>query len=90
MQVHLHYRGTRGRREKEFEKIFKEIIAQNFPNIGKVYSCKSRKCKRVPYRINPRMKTPRYILIKLTKIKDKGKIMKATNNIQVNPIMAVS
>ena len=90
MQVHLHYRGTRGRREKEFEKIFKEIKAKNFPNMGKVYSCKSRKCKRVPYRINPRMKTPRYILIKSTKIKDKEKILKATNNIQVNPIMAVS
>ena len=88
MQVHLHYRGTRGRREKEFEKIFKEIIAKNFPNMGKVYSCKSKKCKRVPYRINPRMKTSIYIFIKLTKIKEK--ILKGTNNIQVNLIMVVS
>ena len=33
---------------------------------------------RVPYKINPRRNTPRHILIKLTKIKDKEKILKAT------------
>ena len=32
---------------------------------------------RVPYKINPRRNTPRHILIKLTKIKDKEKILKA-------------
>ena len=29
-------------------------------------------------RINPKRNTPRYILIKLTKIKDRDKILKAT------------
>ena len=33
--------------------------------------------QRVPYRINPRRNTPRYILIKLSKIKYKEKIVKA-------------
>ena len=32
---------------------------------------------QVPYKINPRRNTPRHILIKLTKIKDKEKILKA-------------
>ena len=32
---------------------------------------------RVPYKINPRRNTPRHILIKPTKIKDKEKILKA-------------
>ena len=32
----------------------------------------------VPGRMNPRSNTPRYIVIKLIKIKDKGKILKAT------------
>ena len=41
----------------------------------------------VPYRINPRRNTSRHILIKLSKIKYKEKILKgkATNNIQGNP-----
>ena len=33
--------------------------------------------QRVPYRINPRRNTPRHILIKLSKIKYKEKILKA-------------
>ena len=32
--------------------------------------------QRVPYRINPRRNTPRHILIKLTKIKHKERILK--------------
>ena len=37
---------------------------------------------RVPYRINPRKNTPRHILIKLTNIKYKEKILKATREKQ--------
>ena len=44
-------------------------------------SPKSRK-HRVPYRINPRKNTPRHILIKLTKIKFKEKILKAAREKQ--------
>jgi len=33
--------------------------------------------RRVPGRINPRRCMPRHIVIKLTKIKDKDKILKA-------------
>ena len=36
MHQHLYYRVLEGEeREKETEKIFKEIIAENFPNMGK-------------------------------------------------------
>ena len=35
MLQHLYYRGVRRRREKGTEKIFEEIIAENFPNMGK-------------------------------------------------------
>ena len=42
--------------------------------------------QRVPYRINPRRKSLRHILIKLSKIKNKEKILKAaTNKTQGNP-----
>jgi len=33
--------------------------------------------QRVSYRINPRRNTPRHILIKLTKTKHKGRLLKA-------------
>ena len=64
-------------RERETEKIFEEIIAKNFPNMGKEQLTQIQEVQRVPYKINPRRKTPKHILIKLTKIKDKEKILKA-------------
>jgi len=54
-----------------------EIIAENIPNMRKKQSPKSKKC-RVLSRINPKRNMPRYTIIKLTKIKDKEKILKAT------------
>ena len=65
-------------REKGPEKIFEEIIAENFPNMGKEIVNQVQEAQRVPGRINPRRNTPRHIVIKLTKIKDKDKILKAT------------
>ena len=38
--------------------------------------------QRVPYRINSRRNTPRHILIKLTKIKHKERILKAAREKQ--------
>ena len=35
MPQHSNYRGPRKRREKVYEKIFEEIIVENFPNIEK-------------------------------------------------------
>jgi len=40
------------------------------------------KAQRVPYRINPRRNTPRHILIKLTKTKNKERILKAAREKQ--------
>ena len=76
----MHYRGPRRRREREKgpEKIFEEIIVENFPNMGKEIATQVQEAQRVPDRINPRRNTPRHILIKLTKIKDKEKLLKAT------------
>ena len=65
-------------REKGPEKIFEEVIAENFPNMGKETVTQVQEAQRVPGRINPRRNTLRHIVIKLTKIKDKQKILKAT------------
>ena len=63
-------------RERGTEKMFEEMIAKNFPNMGKEPLTQIQEAQRVPYKINPRRNT-RHILIKLTKIKDKEKILKA-------------
>jgi len=48
-------------------------------------SIKSRK-HRVPGRINPMRNIPRYIAIKITKIKDKEKNIKRTRKTDKQPI----
>ena len=64
-------------REKGPEKIFEEIIVENFPNMGKEIATQVQEAQRVPYRIKPRRNTPRHIVIKLAKVKDKEKLLKA-------------
>ena len=67
------------RRERERpEKIFEGIIVENFPNMGKEIATQVQEAQRVPSRINPRRNMPKHIIIKLTKIKDKEKLLKAT------------
>ena len=65
-------------RGKGPEKIFEEIIADNFPNVGKEMVTQVQEAQRVPGRINPRRNMPRHRVIKLKKMKDKEKIFKAT------------
>ena len=54
-------------KKKGTEKIFEEIIAENFPNMGKEVVNQVQEAQRGPYRINPRRNTSRNILIKLSK-----------------------
>ena len=65
-------------REKAPKKIFEEIMVENFPNMGKEIINQILEVQRVLVRINPRRNTPRHIAIKLTKIWDKHKMLKAT------------
>ena len=69
-------------KKKRTEKIFEEIIVENFPNMGKEIVNQVQEAQRVPYRINLRRNMPRHILIKLSKIKYKEKILKAAREKQ--------
>ena len=51
-------------KKKGYEKIFEEIIVENFPNMETEIVNQAQEAQRVPYRINPRRNTPRHILIK--------------------------
>ena len=64
-------------KKKGYEKIFEAIIVENFPNTEKEIVNQVQEAQRVPYRLNPRRNTPKHMLIRLTKIKHKEKILKA-------------
>ena len=69
-------------KKKGYEKIFEDIIVENFPNMEKEIVNQVQEAHRVPHRINPRRNTPRHILIKLTKSKHKERILKAVREKQ--------
>ena len=71
-----------GEKNKGYEKLFEEIIVENFPNMEKEIVNQVQEAQRLPYRINPRRKMPRHILIKLTKTKHKERILKAAREKQ--------
>ena len=72
-----------GQEEKKgCEKIFEEIIVENFPNMEKVIVNQVQEVQRVAYRINPRRNTPGHIVIKLTETKHKERILKAAREKQ--------
>ena len=82
-------------KKKGYEKIFEEIIVENFPNTEKEIANQVQEAQRVPYRINPRRNMPRHILIKLTKTKHKERILKAAREKQQvtykgNPICLIA
>ena len=69
-------------REKGVEKILEKMIAKNLPNMEKESLTQTQEAQWTPYTINLRRNTLRHILIKLPKIKDKGKISKAAREKQ--------
>ena len=69
-------------KKKGTEKIFEEIIVENFPNKRKEILNQFKEAQRVPYKINLRRNMPRHILIKLSKIKYREKILKVAREKQ--------
>ena len=53
-------------------------MKENFPNLSKEIDFQAvQEAQRVPKKLNPRRNTPRYIIMKLPKIKQKERILKA-------------
>ena len=56
-------------REKGAEKIFKEVIAKNFLNMGKETVFQIQEAQRVPYRMKSKRNTPKHTVIKMIRKK---------------------
>ena len=63
--------------DQEIENLFEQIMKENFPNLAKEIDMQVQETQRVPKKLDPRRNTPRHIIIKLPKVKDKERIFKA-------------
>ena len=54
------------------ENLFESVMKENLPNLAKEIDFQEvQEAQRIPKKLDPRMTPPRYIIIKLPKIKDK-------------------
>ena len=60
--------------EQEIENLFENIVKENFPNLAKETDFQE---VQEAQRVTKKLDTPRHIIIKLPKIKDKERILKA-------------
>ena len=66
-------------KEKGLENIFEKIMSENFPNL-KQTDIKLQEAQRAPNKLNPNRPTPRHIIIKMAKVKER--ILKAARETQ--------
>ena len=57
-------------------------MKENFPNLPKEIDIQVQEAQRVPNKLGPKRTTPRHILIKMSKVKDKERILKAAREKQ--------
>ena len=68
-------------KDKGMENIFEEIMAENFLNI-KYTDIKTQETQRALNKLSPTWPTPRHIITKMAKFKDKERILKAAREKQ--------
>ena len=62
--------------EQEIEDLFEKIM-KDFSNLMKEIDIQGQEAQRVPNKLAPKRATPRHIIIKMPKVKDKERISKA-------------
>ena len=79
----MHNKNSRRKRKKRggIENIFEEIVVENFPNL-KDTDIKIQEAQKAPNKLKPNRPTPRHIIIKMAKDKDKKRILKAAREKQ--------
>ena len=71
-------------REQDIENLFEEIMTENFPYLVKEIDLQVQEAQRTPKKRNPKRTTPRHIIIKMPRAKDKERILKAAR--ERNPV----
>lgn len=81
--------GSPRRRRERAEILFKETMAENYPNQDREMDIQIHEAQKIPNRLNLKRSTLRLIITELSKVRDKGNFSsssrKVTHHIQVHP-----
>ena len=70
-------------KEQEIGTLLEKIMKENFPNLVKEIDMQVQEAERVPNKMDAKRPTPRHIIIKMSKVKDKERILKAAREKQL-------
>ena len=71
-----------GEKKQEIGNLFEKIMKENFPNLVKEIDMQAQEIQRVPKKMDAKRPTPRHIINKMPKVKDKERILKAAREKQ--------
>ena len=63
--------------QKGIENLFEKVVMEHLPNLMSEKVTQVQEAQRVLIKMNPHRPNPRDIIIKMAKLKDKGRILKA-------------
>ena len=70
-------------KEQEIGNLFEKIMEENFLNLVKEIEVQVQEAQRFPNKMVAKRPTPSLIIIKIPKVKDKERILKATREKQI-------
>ena len=69
--------------EQQIGNLFEKIVTENFSNLVNEIDIHDQEAQRVQDKMNPKGVTPRHIIIKMPKVKDKERTLKAAREKQL-------
>ena len=63
-------------KEQEIRNLLEKIMKEKFPNLLKEIDKQVQEAQSIPNKMNAKSPTPRHIIIKMPKVKDKARILK--------------
>ena len=70
-------------KEQEIGNLFEKIMKENFPDLVKKIDMQVQKAQGVPNKMDTKRPIPRHITIKMLKVEDKERTLKATREKQL-------
>ena len=69
-------------KEQEIGNLFEKTVKENFPNLVKEIDMQVQEAQRISNTMDAKRPTPRHIVIKMPKVKDKERILKVAREKQ--------
>ena len=70
-------------KDQEIENLFEKIIKEKSPNLAKEMDIRVQEFQKFPNKMDPNSTTPRYIIVKMPKVKDKERNLKGPGEKQL-------